>query len=218
MKMIRRSTRILHPADCPDRHSLPARRDRHRQNLFRQPGGRFPDRQRRPRHHRRKIRRRLLPDRPNLRSTAILLVPPFGNQPAGLQRLRFLRLQHRPVPPSPPTVKGRVDALHPPTKTPAHQLRARPRGSRHRIGIGAGPTGIRGGSRIPGVTRCCGTESGCNVESESADHRQHHTNPLLGVLGERVVNVVALNLALDKAYPYVAPTTAASTSKPATAP
>ncbi len=63
---------------------------------------------------------------------------------------------------------------------------------------------------------------GVDVGKVTALIEEHTSGPDLGGLGERVVNVLALNLALDQAVPYVAPSTgpasmAATTIAPATA-
>jgi K+-transporting ATPase ATPase C chain len=103
------------------------------------------------------------------------------------------------------TVQGRVDALHqadPGNKMsiPVDLVTASGSGLDPQESVAAAEYQV---SRVAAVRKA----DAAGLDALIAAHTRE---PDLGMLGERVVNVVALNLALDKAYPYVAPATAAS--------
>jgi K+-transporting ATPase ATPase C chain len=112
-----------------------------------------------------------------------------------------------------PTVQGRVDALHqadPANKepVPVDLVTASGSGLDPQESVAAAEYQV---SRVASIRKA-------DTAKLDALIAAHTTEPSLGLLGERVVNVVELNLALDQAYPYTAPTTAASqaatTSRP----
>jgi potassium-transporting ATPase KdpC subunit len=112
-----------------------------------------------------------------------------------------------------PTIQGRVDALHqadPANKkdVPVDLVTASGSGLDPQESVAAAEYQV---SRVAAVRKA--DPAGLNALIAA-----HTAEPDLGMFGERVVNVVALNLALDKAYPYVAPTTAASQASTASKP